>query len=684
MPKFTEEVGDVNVGMFSPQSFSVDTSRADTIKRVGGLALEAHSGFRQADLAKDMQQLQAEFEVETDPILNPTEQKELTSFSERIEALQQQADATGQVDRFKVRAEALLKQHINRVPGLASELRKKASTVLGFDPTGEDLKQRMAEITEVADTAEAQMKRIDTDAVSLLGVAPGEVLSSKAVQEEYYQATKLRGLVKQGDLLRQHAANLKALGQTQVSPAEQLIRDVPNMVALNQVEAGALIKNTLRGFGFTDADIKAAGRDFIGKLTDEQKTALRGAIESVKAQKANELFTLRGSFDSNELYNATEERILAPYDNLMGIFDGSKAVADVEANTRLKLAAVEADLINDPGYILMQSWADRIPGIDFPAAKAAQVANRAWLALGASVFDPKADPATKYTQEDANKLHPAVVEDYWNNFVTSMEELGKGDSQSPGQKEMVLGAIGNFVSVMESPNLQHRGDVMKAFYKSLSDPKKMDLIKQAAEFNPEVSNMMMGLGAKVLNSTANKIRNQIRGTLSDNQRLKVNVNNGVISFSADTEGVQNPRQAKTLRDRARTLNQHLGETINSTIRVTSELSGRSPEEILDSVGGMQGLIPPQVVEEETAQPRATGQMARSSKVKSAEESIREVNEAVRAKLDQEALDEEPLDTTGFSDFERDMATRLKKEAMFNEDILAIIEKHRERAAKRGQ
>jgi hypothetical protein len=55
-------------------------------------------------------------------------------------------------DALKAKAEALMKGYIAQTPGLSKELRKVASSVLGFDPTGSALKNAMT--AEAANTAQ--------------------------------------------------------------------------------------------------------------------------------------------------------------------------------------------------------------------------------------------------------------------------------------------------------------------------------------------------------------------------------------------------------------------------------------------------------------------------------------------------------------------------------------------------
>lgn len=153
MPKniFQPETPDIGTPTFIQQGV-VDKSAAQAITAVGGTALEAHKGYREAQLEigidKEIEQFfggqeaesripgQAENVVslaeQTAGLVSPEEDEALQSAKRDLSRLaDMRARGAGSTLELKARVEALTKQYINNYPGMAKDFRQLARENLG-------------------------------------------------------------------------------------------------------------------------------------------------------------------------------------------------------------------------------------------------------------------------------------------------------------------------------------------------------------------------------------------------------------------------------------------------------------------------------------------------------------------------------------------------------------------------
>jgi len=106
---------------------------------------------------------------------------------------------------FKIRMESTLKKYVNMNPSIASELRKAASSTLGFDPTGAELNQIFAQQKAAAQTSD-QVQKATLDIMKKFGMINPNLSTSENVALNGQKALALQGASAQIDF-QHNAAN---------------------------------------------------------------------------------------------------------------------------------------------------------------------------------------------------------------------------------------------------------------------------------------------------------------------------------------------------------------------------------------------------------------------------------------------------------------------------------------------
>lgn len=147
------DVVDTIASVGSPPE-GVDTTVAETITGVGAAA-------RDFAVKRSKSKLQEELEQFADEVSAAKMGKQVEDAGKRFDRLRKAREqGTLTQDMVDIETEAILKQSIERMPAFAQELRQFAADRLGFDPTGEQLRQKLTIPSPKADPIETKAVNI--------------------------------------------------------------------------------------------------------------------------------------------------------------------------------------------------------------------------------------------------------------------------------------------------------------------------------------------------------------------------------------------------------------------------------------------------------------------------------------------------------------------------------------------
>ena len=133
----SEYLDDPNIKHLRPAYGVKDTSTADLIKRLGGIAVEADAQARMGAVQSNLENLQSEAAASRVAETTPQEEMAIGSAISEMGKVDAARRSGGMSEaQYRVRSEAIMKRHMAAAPALSSEIRRRASSTLGFDPAG--------------------------------------------------------------------------------------------------------------------------------------------------------------------------------------------------------------------------------------------------------------------------------------------------------------------------------------------------------------------------------------------------------------------------------------------------------------------------------------------------------------------------------------------------------------------
>lgn len=481
MAAFTAELQDTDNKFFTPEQGISDRAYdgSASIQRFGELTELGVTSFLGGRLENKMKDLRQDF-LDEEASYSPQELGAIEDATARFEKMKQMASQTGRNSEFKIRAEALMKEYINTMPGLANEFRRISSGVLGFDPTGSELNEQMRAIEEASMDTKKLMEQMNNDAVGSFGMLPGEIYTPEGKQK-YLLNVRVRERMKE----------LQTMSQLQQMTEEDM--DIQGELARNTWQVRQGIQQTVASTMlevFTSPAIGFAPEALQNGLTSEMVMSLspdqrRGAISSldeVEARVKAEFQQYRQHFARVEDYNTWEEQVLAPIQMKRRALNGEIPMEDVEITQRNLEAGMRQELLKHPWYVT-QTLLNEI-GIQLPDFKSVQHFEDA-IGVFETVFNPNPDQFRRNLEGlTGAQVTPEVVGSVMENFLVNYERAF-GEEGTTEQQNFVVESLVNFAEMMASDK-GYSATTMRKFMTSLSDPTNIEMFQKVNEQFPDV------------------------------------------------------------------------------------------------------------------------------------------------------------------------------------------------------
>ena len=312
----------------------------------------------------------------------------LNEFGKKIDKLRTLEQSTNQSDQYKIRAEALLKTQMNRMPGLSNEFKAIAGGILGTGSINVQLKAQ-AEREQRAN-AEKDLQEIEKDAGSL-GLKPGDVFTAKG-QQKYLARADMRSKFFEANQLLQYDKMLKERSELHkgktLDKFETAKRDADFLK--NQVDIRDRTADLKAGIGVDPKILSAKVREQVGdqsgrarsaaegilggamqelgferpsleffkKLSSEQKAGLRSDLIKDRQRVRDEL-QASGVFEHLEGKELEEHvnSVLFSHDQILKNLTGDEAVHDIENTLKTASAVHEMGLRSSNIGRMVSTWA---------------------------------------------------------------------------------------------------------------------------------------------------------------------------------------------------------------------------------------------------------------------------------------------------------------------------------------
>ena len=191
------------------------TSRA--IEAAGGLARTFVAEKKRNDLEEGLREL-------GDEVFAARTGKQLDKVSERFKALQSAKEQGTMTDTMvNIQAEKVLKETIGNMPGFGPELRQEAARILGFDPTGSEIRSLFG--SGEAKRPQTQLEKWQ-DQASAIEIATGGTISASSALKNIGKAAALDSQTKiaQGSLQIGNINNASFL-QAHINHSQSYVMD---------------------------------------------------------------------------------------------------------------------------------------------------------------------------------------------------------------------------------------------------------------------------------------------------------------------------------------------------------------------------------------------------------------------------------------------------------------------------
>lgn len=481
MAQFTEVLQDVDTRFLSPSRGVVEEAYdgSASMLRFGELAGVATESFLGGRLENKMKDLKQEF-LDEEVSYSPQELGAIEDATERFEAMKRMASQTGRNSEFKIRSEALMKEYINTMPGLATEFRRISASVLGFDPTGAELNEKMREIEEATIDSKKLMEQINNDGVSSFGMIPGEVYTKEGKQK-YLMYQRTRERMNELDTL----AKLQSMTEEEMDIQGELARNTWNIRTSIQGTANSAVLGALTSpeIGFhPDALQNGITSEMMASLSPDQRRGMMGILDQMEAQTLAEFQQYRQHFNRVEDYKSWEDQVLSPINQYRQVLNGELAAEDVEISQKHITAGMQQELLNHPWYLTAKIMSD--VGIQLPDMETVEQFNSA-IQVYETIYNRDPSRFTRNIEDlNAASVTPEVVGSVMNNFLVN-HERAFGEGGTTEQQDVVMEGLVNFAEMMASDK-GYSATTMRTFMESLSNPDNIEMFQQVNEEFPDV------------------------------------------------------------------------------------------------------------------------------------------------------------------------------------------------------
>lgn len=481
MAKFTADIPEANLAGAGRVPPAPPSGVAEGIVDLAALATSVGTKIatdkRVGELESDLMAEQEAFFGE-DPDLNPQEQQVVQRFDQKIAQISAGQQQTTRTDQFRLRAEAILKKHINEHPGLADKFRQRASGVLGFDASGQAFK--IAVEDEQAAEAERlrQRQALDKDAQVLLGFAPGEMEGNPQKQQQYLEAVKIRQEIMRNEQMKA----LRASDPDLVTPEmmeKNLLKSIGAQRAHHSNQATAVVKAGFMELGLTPEELKNLDAEGLAGIPRDRLNLVRTALTQAQQASIDAAQAFRADFTNEANFNAYLDSVSAPYDEYFAVLDGTRSMKEIEDRAKLSSAAITGELLNtkEGQFVLaMNNW-----NIKVPESIVADLNVKA-LTMPATVFTEEMQMPSPATQKEMTKKESRILAD---QIRVAIDDAYFGDNASPEKQEVVSQAFLNMAD-MFAEGQSFSKPVLDEYVRLLRDPESANMINAVLRDNPSI------------------------------------------------------------------------------------------------------------------------------------------------------------------------------------------------------
>lgn len=501
------QLSEVQTGFLKPIAPVQDTSTAQAIQSFGNLAIEGVKMKTTADLRQDVMELEQQYLNDNASTLTTEEALATKDFGTRINRLKRISSATGRTSDFRIRAEALLKERINAYPGLAPELRRTVSSVLGFDPTGESIAQREASLKSEAKTAQQKLDAIDRDAVSL-NMSPGDVFTE--------EGQRLYLTLKQQER-NYHDLQIKA-GTKKLT--KELNAEVDYAMSVSDAEKYAdnlsvSIDNDITQFLVALPDVnvtkeqleKGLTPEVYDKLGEENLFQLSNMLEAERDVEVSKITALYADMPETVI-KSVGQLISTPYDKILRSISLKESTERAKQDSVMKTQFNIGKLEKYPEWGLMSAIGE-ISNAVIPDKLVATVVAGEVSQFTKDTLDVKKDEAVQVENVKVDEI---------NGLFEYMNNMFKAEIKDPTLKkanfEQVVGAFEKMVTGLREG--KPRGDAADAWMDILANPENKEFIDKVKTENPfiakEINITIASHGQRIIKSADKRIREFIEET----------------------------------------------------------------------------------------------------------------------------------------------------------------------------
>jgi hypothetical protein len=515
MPQFVApELQGVNEGVTRPIAPVQDTSAAALIQGVGGLAVEGVKLFAKKSAEADMQQLEQGF-LQEQPELTVEEIDRVQGFEKKFDMLERAAKQKGRNDEFRIRAEAELKKNISNFPGLADEFRRIAGKTLGFDPTGESVRQQAEANVEQERAIQQRLDFYDKDATQNFGFLPGELLGSPEKQREYQERANVRRRISE-------LTDLKRLseltgGQVTSDPTRELLANAGAVADNHSAQvAGHVLRRVNEFTGSSLGNISQLTAEITTQLDAEQRALLRTEISQAKSDAVNQYLQFQVDFKGNtQGWTLFSNTITAPYDKLSAALEDETILKSFQTDREIRGAMYAQGIAGTPASEAVLAL--QASGLNTTNLLTSKVGTDLIKSLGDYIQNNPNKPAAAPTREQMSKDTVKTLASDVQNWIA------KADDPSVDRASLDTAVI-NYAKLLEEGGVRgYNGPTMNAIVESMNTPELQGYTRQLLGSDPtlgrSVSRGLSSHTGKLTNTAQVKI-DRLGGTVVDGEKKK--------------------------------------------------------------------------------------------------------------------------------------------------------------------
>jgi len=557
---------DPNTNFFRPQSGVQDNTLAGAFKAGGELlkaGVQIHDTGEKNDLRSSLNNFSDNLDAEAEGLqqeLRRIDASELNSLQKRINKLQAAASSGARESSVKIKAEAVLKEFTARTPRLTNEFRNVASGVLGFDPTGAEIKSRFNE----AKQAKIQLATLEKRYLSL-GLE-SRLFGTKEGTENQIAIERNLSI----------AANANAA----ISAAESVgkLEAINAPIRLKEVGVGAFLNVRARASSL----IKDAFGKELGEISDKDisnidATDLRTLVADLEGIGLETKQAIRLQFAGlpgiddkaiNEAVQGTTDFLKL----LSNRIDLSVTAEQVKNSNNLTNSLVKADLLDNPIIQKFMVFNELFNNLKLPPDASVELLTTVGNAIN-GIVNPMGNANPKEVATTYKEMFKAA------NIKDATKE--QEDAFIDLTDKIVEGGLRNFTDM----TIEQRDGLLSVF----SDENFVEVLNKSdldGDLKEKVTQIADNYAFKIMENAFNNAEDVLSGNVkassSDTISDFVNVTVGKQGFVVRPNAFKNDSDKKQARNIADGLNAKWIKRLNRAMQVVANVQDGTVEEVINN------------------------------------------------------------------------------------------------------